>query len=89
MHVASAQQITLNTVNIEGNARIGDAAILSRAGIVRGALPLFATCAEGLRWAMKRVLHPTHVVHALAAILYPNCWHERRRCVLRRAAVGE
>ena len=36
VHVASAQQITLNTVNIEGNARIGDAAILSRAGIVRG-----------------------------------------------------
>lgn len=31
-----AQGITVNNVNIEGNARIGDAAILSRAGIVRG-----------------------------------------------------
>ncbi len=33
---ASAQGITVNTVNIEGNTRIGDAAILSRAGIERG-----------------------------------------------------
>ncbi|MEE4187565.1 MAG: POTRA domain-containing protein, partial [Roseobacter sp.] len=31
-----AQNITLNTINIEGNARIGDAAILSRAGIAPG-----------------------------------------------------
>ncbi len=34
--VVLAQNITVNAVNIEGNARIGDAAILSRAGIVRG-----------------------------------------------------
>ena len=34
--VALAQSITINSVNIEGNARIGDAAILSRAGIVPG-----------------------------------------------------
>ncbi len=33
---AYAQQVTINSVNIEGNARIGDAAILSRAGIVPG-----------------------------------------------------
>ncbi|MEM9576776.1 MAG: outer membrane protein assembly factor BamA [Pseudomonadota bacterium] len=33
---AYAQQVTINAVNIEGNARIGDAAILSRAGIVPG-----------------------------------------------------
>lgn len=33
---ATAQQIPVNSVNIEGNARIGDAAILSRAGIVPG-----------------------------------------------------
>ena len=33
---ALAQQIAINTVNIEGNARIGDSAILSRAGIVPG-----------------------------------------------------
>ncbi|MGD9293273.1 MAG: outer membrane protein assembly factor BamA [Roseobacter sp.] len=31
-----AQQLTITRVNIEGNARIGDAAILSRAGIVPG-----------------------------------------------------
>ncbi|WP_282129250.1 POTRA domain-containing protein, partial [Roseobacter litoralis] len=34
--VALAQQIEINSVNIEGNARIGDSAILSRAGIVPG-----------------------------------------------------
>ncbi|WP_227268126.1 outer membrane protein assembly factor BamA [Roseobacter weihaiensis] len=32
----AAQQIPVNSVSIEGNARIGDAAILSRAGIVPG-----------------------------------------------------
>lgn len=32
----TAQQISVSSVNIEGNARIGDAAILSRAGIVPG-----------------------------------------------------
>ncbi|WP_298836063.1 outer membrane protein assembly factor BamA [uncultured Roseobacter sp.] len=31
-----AQQITLNSIDIEGNARVGDAAILTRAGIARG-----------------------------------------------------
>jgi outer membrane protein insertion porin family len=34
--MAPAQQITISSVNIEGNARIGDAAILTRAGIVPG-----------------------------------------------------
>ncbi|MFK7762847.1 MAG: outer membrane protein assembly factor BamA [Roseobacter sp.] len=34
--ISFAQQVTINSVNIEGNARIGDAAILSRAGIVPG-----------------------------------------------------
>ncbi|WP_436399347.1 outer membrane protein assembly factor BamA [Roseobacter sp. S98] len=33
---ALAQQITLNSIEIEGNARVGDAAILTRAGIARG-----------------------------------------------------
>lgn len=33
---ASAQQIAVNSVTIEGNQRIGDAAILTRAGIVQG-----------------------------------------------------
>ncbi|WP_246227505.1 outer membrane protein assembly factor BamA [Roseobacter ponti] len=31
-----AQQITLNSISVEGNARIGNAAIISRAGIARG-----------------------------------------------------
>ncbi|WP_257883754.1 outer membrane protein assembly factor BamA [Roseobacter insulae] len=31
-----AQQYTLNTVIVDGNARVGDAAILTRAGIARG-----------------------------------------------------
>ena len=35
-NMANAQQISLGTVNIEGNQRIGDAAILTRAGIARG-----------------------------------------------------
>ena len=34
--VAVAQNITLNSVTIEGNQRVGDAAILTRAGIVPG-----------------------------------------------------
>lgn len=34
--LAHAQQITLSSIEIEGNARIGDAAILSRAGIAPG-----------------------------------------------------
>lgn len=34
--LAHAQQISLNSVTIEGNARVGDAAILTRAGIVPG-----------------------------------------------------
>ncbi len=33
---AYAQQLTITRVNIEGNTRVGDAAILSRAGIVPG-----------------------------------------------------
>ncbi|WP_300029851.1 outer membrane protein assembly factor BamA [uncultured Roseobacter sp.] len=35
-HPALAQQITLNSIEIEGNARVGDAAILTRAGIAPG-----------------------------------------------------
>lgn len=31
-----AQQVTLNSISIDGNVRIGDAAILTRAGIARG-----------------------------------------------------
>lgn len=34
--LAHAQQVTLSSIDIEGNARIGDAAILSRAGIAPG-----------------------------------------------------
>lgn len=34
--IAVAQSVTLTTVNIEGNQRVGDAAILTRAGIVPG-----------------------------------------------------
>ncbi len=36
VNMAFAQQVTISSVNIDGNVRIGDAAILSRAGIVPG-----------------------------------------------------
>ncbi|MEM1075288.1 MAG: outer membrane protein assembly factor BamA [Pseudomonadota bacterium] len=47
-----AQSVTLSSINVEGNVRVGDAAILTRAGIARG-----QTVSEGeLNAALQRLV---------------------------------